>query len=132
MTNKFVCSLIFAVIVAIFALQNAVDVTVKFLFAEFTISQALIILISTVIGAVIVLLLGMVKQIKVNKQIKDLIKENDKFKEENQRLEEQIQKNNKIEPENINEEIPNQEKINENFKNQEQDQKNDVDDKSKI
>ena len=55
---KFIVSLIFAVIVSIFAIQNAGSIEVRFFFANFRISQAVVILGSTIIGAIIVLLLG--------------------------------------------------------------------------
>lgn len=91
MTGRFVISLIFAVIVAIFALQNAASVTIKFFFAEFTISQALIILISAVFGAIIVLILGTIKQFKTNMKVKNLLKSTEKLEEENRELKERIE-----------------------------------------
>ncbi|MBC8587087.1 LapA family protein [Paratissierella segnis] len=91
MTGRFVISLIFAVIVAIFALQNAASVTIKFFFAEFTISQALIILISAVFGAIIVLILGTIKQFKTNMKVKNLSKSTEKLEEENRELKERIE-----------------------------------------
>jgi uncharacterized integral membrane protein len=101
MTIRFVVSLLFALIVAIFALQNAVSVTIKFLFAEFAISQALIILLSAVFGAIIVLFLGTIKQIKTNIKMRNLSKLADKLEEENKILKEQLEQNKKIEDNNI-------------------------------
>lgn len=72
---KFVVSLIFAVLVAIFAIQNAGAVEIRFFFKQFTISQAIIILLSSVVGAIIVFLLGLVNQIKQNLKIKQIEKE---------------------------------------------------------
>jgi putative membrane protein len=69
---KFVISLLFAVMVAIFAIQNSAVVEISFLFAKFSISQAVVILISALAGAFIVLLLSLVKQIGQNKVIKQL------------------------------------------------------------
>ena len=86
MELKFIISLLFAVLVAIFAIQNAGNVDINFLFANFTISQAVIILCSTIVGALIVLLLGLVKQIKQNMKIKQLNKEIEMLREEKDKL----------------------------------------------
>ncbi len=83
---KFVISLIFAILVALFAIQNAGSVEINFLFARFTISQALVILISAIVGAIVVLLISLVNQIHKNKEIKDLKKEVEILKEENKEL----------------------------------------------
>lgn len=80
---KFIISLIFAIVVAVFAIQNAGSVEINFLFAKFTISQAVVILGSAVVGALITILLSVIKQIKQNTTIKQLTKERDNFKEEN-------------------------------------------------
>ena len=56
MSWKFVLSLLFALVVAVFAIQNAAAVDVQFLKWEVSISQALIVLIAAIIGALIVLL----------------------------------------------------------------------------
>lgn len=87
MEFKFVISLIFAVLVAIFAIQNAGSVEVKFFFAEFSISQAVVILASAVVGALIAFLLGLVKQIRQNIKVKQLTKEINILKTQNDELE---------------------------------------------
>ncbi len=71
MSWKFVLSLIFALIVAVFAIQNADPVVVTLLFKKSEISQALIILISAVLGALIVALLGLINQMKLKAVIRD-------------------------------------------------------------
>lgn len=83
---KFIVSLIFAVIVSIFAIQNAGSIEVRFFFANFRISQAVVILGSTIIGAIIVLLLGLVKHIKHNKIIRQMSKELEALTLENETL----------------------------------------------
>lgn len=72
---RFIVSLFFAIIVAIFAIQNAGSIDVNFFFWNFTISQAIVIFGSAIIGGVIVFLLGLIKQIKQNRKIKKLTKE---------------------------------------------------------
>ncbi len=83
---KFIISLIFAVVVAIFAIQNAGSIEVKFFFANFRISQAVVILGSAIIGAIISLLLGLIKQIKHKRMVKQLSQEIADLKLENNDL----------------------------------------------
>jgi lipopolysaccharide assembly protein A len=62
---KFVLVLIFSLLVAVFTMQNAEAVDVQFLTFEFTqVSQALVILISAVAGALIALLFGTIRWVK--------------------------------------------------------------------
>jgi lipopolysaccharide assembly protein A len=62
---KFVLVLIFSLLVAVFTMQNADAVNVQFLTFEFTqVSQALVILISAVAGALIALLFGTIRWVK--------------------------------------------------------------------
>lgn len=86
MEIKFIISLLFAILVAIFAIQNSGSVEINFLFTKFTISQAVVILSSAIVGALIVLLLGLVKQIKQNMKIKQLNKEIETLIEERDKL----------------------------------------------
>lgn len=86
MEIKFIISLLFAILVAIFAIQNSGSVEINFLFTKFTISQAVVILSSAIVGALIVLLLGLVKQIKQNMKIKQLSKEIEMLIEERDKL----------------------------------------------
>ena len=68
-------SLIFAFIVAIFALWNATEAVIRFPFAgEFTTSLALVIIGSAMLGALVVAILGTVKHIKTSLQINKLTK----------------------------------------------------------
>ncbi len=67
---KFVLALIFALIVAVFAIQNAAPVDVNFLAWKVSISQALIVLIAAIFGALAVLLLSLVKQVKLKANIR--------------------------------------------------------------
>ncbi|MTI70958.1 MAG: LapA family protein [Firmicutes bacterium] len=89
----FILSLIFAIIVTVFAIQNAGDVEIKFLYAKVEISQALVIFISAALGAIIVTILGLFREFKSKMKIKDLNKTISKLSEENNRYEEQLTKN---------------------------------------
>ena len=64
--------LIFAIIVTLFAIFNAAVVTVSFFFVEIQISLALVIIGSTLVGAVAALVFDAVKRIKANKVLKEL------------------------------------------------------------
>jgi len=67
----FIASLVFAILVAVFALQNADTVSIDFLFAKIKVSQALVIFISSALGAVIVTILGLIRQVKLTMKIKE-------------------------------------------------------------
>ncbi|HHW55593.1 MAG TPA: DUF1049 domain-containing protein [Firmicutes bacterium] len=69
--TKLVLALACALLVAIFALQNAGKVVVAFLLWHFEVSLALVILGSTLLGAVFVFLLGLVQQISRGRKIKE-------------------------------------------------------------
>ena len=75
MEVRFIISLIFSALVAAFAIQNADSVNIRFLFYEFNISQAIVILGSAILGAIIVVFLGLIKQIRQGMKIKQLTKE---------------------------------------------------------
>lgn len=91
---KFVLALVFALIVAVFALQNAVAVDISFLTMELSISQALVILISAAFGALAVLLLSLVRWIKCQTKIISQTKSISALEQENKvlkmRLEEKL------------------------------------------
>jgi len=84
--GRFVLSLVFALIVAIFALQNANTVDINFLYMHIAISQALIILISAIIGAITVLFPSVIRSFKLKKKIKEAGKAIAALKEENEQL----------------------------------------------
>lgn len=87
MERGFVFSLIFAAIVAIFALNNADKVLIDFLFTKVEISQAIIIFASAILGAVTVSILSIVKNIKFRKEIKELNKKISSIEEQRKNLE---------------------------------------------
>lgn len=67
-----VLALIFALLVAVFAVQNAALVDVHFLAWRFSgISLALVILGSVAGGAVLAFLLGLGKQVRLGRQLRD-------------------------------------------------------------
>lgn len=87
MEFKFIMFLILSVLVAIFTIQNSAPVTISFFMFNQEISQALIILIAIIIGAIMALFLGLIRQFSTNKSIKgkdkvikDLEKERDELR----------------------------------------------------
>ena len=82
----FIVSLVFAILVTIFALTNASPVVIHLFLYEFTASQALVIFISAALGAVIVTSLGVVRYIKLRGQIKVLHKANEELEAKLQSL----------------------------------------------
>jgi putative membrane protein len=90
MQQYFILSLIASIIVVVFAVTNAAAVPVKVFFAQYELSLALIIFISTAFGAVIATMIALVKQFKLNKQIKSLTTDNQTLLLENKKLQEEI------------------------------------------
>lgn len=82
----FIISLVFAIIVTIFALTNANPVVINLIFYKFVSSQALIIFISAALGAIIVTSLGLIKHIKLKSKIKALHRENEELSTKLQKL----------------------------------------------
>jgi len=83
MQLTYIFALLFALVVAIFALLNAQPVTVDFVFNEFQISLALVILVSAFAGAIILGFLGLFRQVRkgfksreINAKIKNLEEQN--------------------------------------------------------
>ena len=91
---KFVLALIFALIVAVFALQNAAPVEISFLTMELSISQALVILLSAAFGALAVLLLSLVRWIKYKSKIINQTKTISALEQENRQLKLQVEDKN--------------------------------------
>ncbi len=66
---RFILSLGFSIVIALFAIANVGSVRINFIFAIYEVSQAIVILLSAIVGAVIVMLLSIVKNIKLNMKI---------------------------------------------------------------
>ncbi|HHT63593.1 MAG: LapA family protein [Bacillota bacterium] len=92
-------TLVFALGVAIFAVQNATPVEISFLFYRFQdISLVVVILASVLAGALIVFLLSLVKQISFFRKIRTLEKRIE-FLEKELKTKEEAEKAQVIEPE---------------------------------
>ncbi|MDM8534098.1 LapA family protein [Clostridiaceae bacterium HSG29] len=87
-------SLLFAVVIAIFAGLNSKVVEVNLLFIKPEMSQAIVILISAIFGAALMYLLNFVKSIKKSGEIRVLKKANTKLEQEKSDLNNKINKKN--------------------------------------
>lgn len=91
MQAGFIISLVFAIIVAVFALRNGGDVNIDFLFAKVQVSQAIVIFVSAALGAIIVTILGLVRHVKLTIKIKEQSKQISFLENEKQLLENKIE-----------------------------------------
>ncbi|MBD2872348.1 LapA family protein [Paenibacillus arenilitoris] len=67
-------ALVFALLIAIFAVINVEQVEVNFLFTRATLPLILVILASTLLGGLTALLLGLIRQIRLLRTVKALEK----------------------------------------------------------
>ena len=81
-----VIALLFAVAVAVFAVQNATPVQVNFLRWHFESSLVVVILISAALGALLTVLLGVPRVLRIRRRLKE---ESTRLMELEQRLKEQ-------------------------------------------
>jgi uncharacterized integral membrane protein len=86
----FIISLFFAILVALFGIQNAAVISVNFFSTKFYISLALIIFVSAIIGAIVVTLLGLQKEFTLSRGNKKLTKEAKNFETEIETSKEEI------------------------------------------
>ncbi|MGG1634891.1 LapA family protein [Paenibacillus sp. NRS-1760] len=70
-----ISALVFALLIAIFAVINIDSVHVNFLFTKATLPLILVILGSTLLGGLTVGLLGMIRQIRLQRTVKSLEKQ---------------------------------------------------------
>lgn len=68
---KFILALVLSILVALFAIQNSEPIDINIFFYNVKLSQALVILISTIVGAIIAFSLGILKQLALNKEIRE-------------------------------------------------------------
>jgi len=104
MQLSFIIVLIISIFISIFAIQNGGKVTIDLFFARYSVSQALVILISVGSGALIAGVLGAFKRLKKSKQIRDLTKKVKALEDESAILKEKLkdEENDKTELEKIN------------------------------
>lgn len=87
MQKGFVLILILAVIIGIFAVSNSGLVAIDFVFTEVLLSQAIVIFICVLLGAVIASVISGIRQMALKKEIKHLKEENNKLQAQVHELE---------------------------------------------
>lgn len=86
MQKGFVIILILAVIIGIFAISNSGVVTIDFIFGEVLLSQAIVIFICVLLGALVASIFGGIRQMSLNKTIRELRSENKALEKEVDKL----------------------------------------------
>lgn len=76
MQKGFIIILILALIIGVFAISNSGVVTVDFIFTEVLLSQAIVIFICVLLGALITSIFGLIRQMSLKKEIKELKNKN--------------------------------------------------------
>ena len=75
MQVNLIISMVFAVIIALFAVANSEPVSINLIFRTYELSQAVVILVSAVVGALMVFVLNLVSKAKQAMKAKNLKKE---------------------------------------------------------
>ncbi len=83
MEKGFILVLIIAIIVGVFAIANGDRVEIDFIFTKLYMSQAMVIIMSTFLGAMIVFLIDRIKTFKLTQEIKNLRKKINHLEDEN-------------------------------------------------
>lgn len=102
-------ALLFALLVAVFAVQNTIAVQVVFLFWQFEVSLVLVILGSACFGALCLFLVSMFKNFGVWRKHRELEGKNKLLNEKIKELEEQLNQKLQAEKEEINTECKTEE-----------------------
>ena len=76
----FILGLIVAVLLMVFAMFNAAPVEINLLFTTFKASQALVVILSAALGAIVAAFLNIMKIFKLSSDVKSLQKENEKLR----------------------------------------------------
>lgn len=81
MQRKIILILLFAVIVAVFAIQNSNQVSIKVFKWQIEVSLVFIVLGALVLGSLLMVLVTSIKQLRMRKEIRFLKKQNEKLEE---------------------------------------------------
>ena len=97
MQKNLIAVLAFAIVVAIFSIQNAGPVSLVFFTWQFETSLVVVVLGSAGLGALVMWIISSFKQLKLKKEKRKLNKEKKKLQEENEIL---LEKNKSLESQN--------------------------------
>lgn len=104
MQVTYILMLVFAVIIALFAAFNGGNVDINLLFTSIQLPQAVVIIGSAAIGAILGYSFDLLKRIKSSLRVKELEKKNAKLEKEVETLQQQIQETKEIS-------VPKEEKV---------------------
>ena len=76
----FILGLVAAVLLTVFAMFNAAPVEINLLFTSFKASQALVVILSAALGAILVTFFNLFKILRMSSDKKSLLKENEKLR----------------------------------------------------
>ena len=88
----FLVSLLFSIIIAVFAALNSNVVPIQLFFARYELSQSIVIILSAVIGAVITIFFGLFGKLKSLKKVRELNSEIKYYKSKNEELNDTLKK----------------------------------------
>lgn len=86
MQRGFILILVLAVIIGIFVISNSGVVAIDFIFTEVMISQAIVIFICVLLGAILATIFGGIRQMSLKKEIKQAKAETSRLQSENEKL----------------------------------------------
>jgi len=90
MQKNLIIALVFAILVAVFSIQNSGPVSLLFFGWEFSTSLVVVVLGAAVLGALIMWIIGSFKQLKVKKEKRNLKKQIKNLEDEKNNLEQNI------------------------------------------
>ncbi len=93
MQSRVIIMLLFAIIVAVFAVMNIQPVVIDYLFGKAEIQLIFVIIFSIFIGALFMFILSSMKQIQLTRKLKSIEKENTKLKAEVEEFENRLADN---------------------------------------
>jgi putative membrane protein len=88
----FVVSLLFSIVIALFAALNSDVVTIRLFFARYELSQSIVIILSAVLGAVIAIFFGFFGKVKSAMKTRELNSEIKYYKSKNEELNNALKK----------------------------------------
>ncbi|HZK10557.1 MAG TPA: LapA family protein [Clostridia bacterium] len=90
MQRGFILILILAVIIGIFVISNSGVVAIDFIFTEVMISQAIVIFICVLLGAILATIFGGIRQMSLKKEIKQGRTEISRLESENEKVKREL------------------------------------------
>lgn len=90
MQKGFIFILILAVIIGIFVISNSAVVSIDFIFTKVMISQAIVIFVSVLLGAILATLFGGIRQMSMKKEIRQVKAESKTLQSDKERIQTEV------------------------------------------